>query len=285
MTAQPDQRVLGLSRKARRLVFPMLGLALVVILVGSVMTRGDGAVAGSVVGGDLHAVSELDDRLFVGGHAGAGSFENSGAWTQIATLDDKDVMGWAQTDDALLAGGHGGLYRSTDDGSAFAAVGGLPVSDVHALGASGERVYVGSPEVGVMVSDDGGRSFVAVSDAGRDFMGTIWVDPTNPDVAVAPSMQSGAVKTLDGGATWTSLGSSSGSMAIAVDPSGLRIAAIGMDGAELSEDAGATWVSLDVPRGTSAITYTADGDLVVAALAGDRAQVYTSVGGRWKLLA
>ena len=285
MPAQPRDRVLGLSAKARRLVLPLMAFTIVLIVVGTLVTRGRAAGDGPRVGGDLHAVGELNDQLFAGGHNGAGRTTISGGWTQIVTLDDKDVMGWAQTGEALLAGGHGGLYRSLDDGSTFAVVDNLPVSDVHALGAVGERVYIGSPELGVVVSDDAGTTFAPVSDSGRDFMGTIWVDPTNLEVAIASSTQAGVVKTTDGGATWTGLGSSSGSMAVTVDTSGRRMVAIGMEGAESSDDGGDSWEPLEVPEGTTAATYTSAGELVVAVLSGERAQLYTSVNGQWDLLA
>lgn len=284
MPIQPRDRVLGLSAKARRLVYPLLAVTVVVIVVGTLATRGSAERDGPRVGGDLHAVGEVGDRLFAGGHNGAAYRATSGAWTQINALDDKDVMAWAQAGVSLLAGGHGGLYRSLDNGSTFDVVQDLPVSDVHAVGAVGDRVYVASPELGVVVSDDGGKTFESASAAGLDFMGTIWVDPSDPDVAIAPSMQSGVVKTTDGGATWASLGTSSGSMAAAVDASGQRIVTIGMDGSESSNDSGATWKPLEVPAGTSAATYTSDGELVVAVLSGERAQLYTSMNGNWDLL-
>lgn len=283
MTNQTSDRKWGLSPKARRFALPAFAVALIVILVGTLL-RGNETGAGPVVGGDLHAVGELGDRMFVGGHGGAGYRAGTGGWSQIDTLDDKDIMGWAQSDAGLLAGGHAGLYRSRDDGSTFEAVPGLPVRDVHALGAAGKRVYVGSPEGGILVSDDGGTTFTQRSTTGQDFMGTIWIDPFNPDVAIAPSMKSGAVKTTDGGASWISMGSSSGAMAVAVDSTGQNLVAIGMDGAETSVDGGATWASVDVPKGASAAAYTSRGELVVAVLLGDRAGVYTEANGTWDLL-
>lgn len=69
-------------------------------------------------------------------------------------------------------------------------------------------------------------------------MGSIWVDPADPDVAIAPSMLAGVVKTTAGGRTWSSLGSPTGSMAVAVDARGERLVAIGMDGADASSDGG-----------------------------------------------
>ena len=97
-------------------------------------------------------------------------------------------------------------------------------------------------------------------------------------------MQAGVVKTTDGGATWTGLGSPSGSTAVAVDASGRRMVAIGMEGAESSDDGGGTWKPLDVPKGTTAATYTSGDGVVVAVLSGERAQLYTAVNGQGDLL-
>lgn len=282
-TDMAKNRILGLSPKARRLVLPLVAIAVVVVMVGSVTTRRGASddQGGPAVGGDLHAVGQLGNRLFVGGHGGAGFRTPAGGWTQIDSLDNKDVMAWAASGKTIFAGGHAGLYNSTDDGSHFAPVAGLPIADVHALGASGRRIYIGSPQAGILVSDDSGSNFEKVSSVGRDFMGTIWIDPANPDIAIAPSMQAGAVKTTDGGATWTAMGTSSGSMAVAVDPAGSNIVAIGMGGAERSTDGGASWSPTDVPSGTSAAAYTPQNDLVTGVLSGDRAEVYQFIAGKW----
>ena len=289
MTAPSSDRIFGLSPRARQFVVPILILAVLVIVVGTYLNQksdnGNGSGSGPVVGGDLHAVGQADDRLFVGGHGGAGYREPAGGWTQIDSLDDKDVMGWADTGKSLLAGGHAGLYLSTDDGSTFDSVPGLPVSDVHGLGAAGDVVYLASPEGGLLVSTDGGETFEQRSSQGTDFMGTIWVDPSNPQVAIAPSMQDGAVKTNDGGRAWTALGSGMGSMAVAVDDGGRTLFVIGMGDAQASTDGGATWSTETIPGGTSAAFYTTDGKLVVAALDGDRADVYEQVGTRWNQLS
>lgn len=118
-----------------------------------------------------------------------------------------------------------------------------------------------------------------------DFMGTIWVDPSNPDVAIAPSMQNGAVKTTDGGRSWTAMGSGMGSMSVAVDEGGRSLFVIGMGDAQVSTDGGATWTSATIPDDTSAAFYTADGKLVVGVLDGDRADVYEQVDSKWNPLS
>lgn len=283
MSSSVDRHIIGLSPRARRLVVPVFAIAIAIIAVGTFVNRDSEPTdaSGPVVGGDLHAVSALGSRLFVSGHAGAGYRASSDGWTQIATLEGKDVMGWTQSGRILLAGGHGGLYISDDDGTTFASVPGLPLSDVHGLGGRGSTVYLASPEAGVLVSVDGGKTFVPRSDAGRDFMGSIWVDPSDPDVAIAPSMQDGAVRTSDGGRTWAPLGSPSGSMAVAVDSTGTNLVALDSGGAQQSADGGQTWTALAVPEGTAAASYTAQGDLVVAARTGDRANVFRQTLDGW----
>ena len=286
MVKSGDKQILGLSRRARRFVLPILAVAVAVILVGQFTVfkgvGGDGS--GPRVGDDLHALTELGSALYVGGHGGASRRVEDGEWTQIDSLDDKDVMGWAITGDQILAGGHQGLYVSTDEGSSFTPAPDFAGVDVHALGASGAVVYLASPAGGVLVSTDAAENFEMRSDVGTAFMGSIWVDPDDPDVAIAPSMQSGAMKTTDGGQTWSALGSPMGAMSVAADGSGRNLVVMGMGEAAQSDDGGATWASLDVPAGTSAATYTAEGDLLAAVLSDERASVFRSAAGRWEPL-
>ena len=120
------------------------------------------------------------------------------------------------------------------------------------------------------MSTDGAKTFTKRGAAGQDFMGSIWIDPANPDVAIAPSMQQGAVKTVDGGRTWSPLGSAMGSMAVAVDPSGTNLVAIGMDGAQQSSDGGATWtVGAGWPALFDGLSTPVIADDIIVAGAGD----------------
>jgi hypothetical protein len=259
----------------------------VAAVVAAIWTPGDGAEvqgSGPVVGGDLHAVFTAGERTFMSGHAGAGYSDQPGAWTQIASLDDKDAMGWAQTSDALLVGGHGGLYRSTDDGESFTADVAVPDgTDVHGLGAAGSTVYLSTPDQGLYVSTDGGETF-ARRGSMPALMGPVLVNPNNPDDAIAADMQTGAVRTIDGGQTWQPLGGPSSAMSVAQDPTDNReLVVIGMDDAAISRDGGRTWEAFDVPEATAAATYTPSGVVVVATLNGDRAHTYRFVRGEWRL--
>lgn len=247
----------------------------------------DGNAATPFVGGDLHVVASYDGRLFVGGHQGAATTDSNGNWTQLNSLSNKDAMAWARSSKGILVGGHQGLYVSTDQGQNYEpAATNLQVTDVHALGASGETVYLASPQAGLFTSTDGGRTFTLVSDTGRGFMGSIAVDPRDPSHAIAPDMQAGAVVTTDGGKTWQALGGPSGGMAVAWNPRDLQdIVVIGMGGSARSHDGGKTWDNLTVPEGTSATAFSDQGDLVVAALDGDQASVYEQSGNTWTLHA
>ncbi|MDQ3991945.1 MAG: hypothetical protein M3245_06535 [Actinomycetota bacterium] len=211
------------------------------------------------VGGDLHSlvVDPTTGRLYVGGHGGvAGSDDQGRTWRQIDSLDGADAMGWAFTDGAILVGGHPGIFASTDGGATFEQRNeGLPATDIHALGSDASTVYAASPQVGVLVSHDTGAGWEVVTEgAGQSFMGRILVDPAEPDHLIAPDMQGGAVESIDGGTTWSSLGGGGGAMWVSWeegDPGHLIVSAMGS--ATESTDGGATWNPIEVPEGASIV--------------------------------
>lgn len=276
-----------------------IGAAVALAVAGGatfLAVRGDGNNAGGstaapVVGGDLHTLTSIDDALYVGGHAAVAVSRDGGrAWQQVPSLEDADAMGWAQTSDALLVGGHPGLFRSTDGGASFTPVtGDGAVPDAHALGAAGDTLYVGSPQAGLMVSEDGGDSWeTRNAEAGQSFMGTILVDPADPERLLATDMSNGLLASSDGGRNWTPLGGPEGTMAAAWDPTDpARIVVVGMSESAISSDGGQTWEPLAVPAGTSAATFSADGQTIyTAALDGETAITSASAdGGRtWNRL-
>ena len=113
MSKPADKRILGLSPRARRVVVPFLAIAVVLIAIAylSGRTSDEPSGAGPIVGGDAHAVGDLESRGFVGGRGSAGYRASPGGWTRIDPLDTKDVIGWASTGSKVLAGGHAGGRR------------------------------------------------------------------------------------------------------------------------------------------------------------------------------
>ena len=244
------------------------------------------------VGGDLHTLTAVGDRLYVTGHEGAGVSMNGGeSWLPIPSLANTDVMGWSTTSTALLVGGHPGLFRSTDGGATFTKITFYgDVSDVHSIGASGDTVYLASPQAGLLISTDGGKSWaLRNAQVGQGFMGSMLVDPGNPQRVIAPDMQTGLVVSNDGGVTWTSMGGPMGAMSVAWNPIDReQMTAIGMGSAALSNDGGGTWKELSLPQGSSAVAYSADGQkLYVASLIGVNAQIFTSAdeGKNWNAVS
>lgn len=177
-----------------------------------------------------------------------------------------------------LVGGHGGLYRSIDDGQ-FHQIQGLPVSDVHGLGAQGDTIYVASPQGGVFASQDGGRSWSARGAAGAAIMGTILIDSSDSRRLVAADMAAGVVASADGGKSWRRLGGPAGATSVDRDPrDARRLVAVGTGGAELSNDGGLTWTGLPADKGTAAVSFLPGSprNLIAAALDGDKASVFVS---------
>ena len=295
--AKAAQRAAQARRAARRRRWIRWGAAAAAVLavtggITILVTRGEESSAPVAraprVGGDLHAITAIGDALYVSGHeAAAVSHDGGRQWRQITSLDGADAMGWAVTGDAVLAGGHPGLYRSTDNGTTFAKLtGAATVPDAHALGGSGDTVYLGSPQAGLMASTDGGQSWQPRNaQAGRSFMGTILVDPANRDRLIAPDMSQGLVSSTDGGRAWKPLGGPTAAMAVTWNPGDTRqIIAVGSTGSARSSDGGTTWQKVQMPAGVSAVTYDSAGSTVyAAALDGDRAALYrsTDAGTTW----
>lgn len=275
------------ARRRRRMIAAGAAIVAAGVLATIILTRTDDSqpssvpTAAPVVGGDLHTVAVVGGSLFVGGHEAVAVSRDAGQrWTPISSLANADAMGWAVTTDAVLVGGHPGLFKSTDNAATFTkANGSAAIEDVHGLGAAGDTVYAASPQSGLLVSTDGGATWtIRNQQAGRSFMGTLLVDPKDPQRVIAPDMQNGIVATDDGGRSWRSLGGPAGAMAIAWNPAHINdMIAVGMDGGAISRDGGATWAPVQMPPSISAVAYTADGaTMYAAALQDGRAHTYAS---------
>ena len=138
----------------------------------------------------------------------------------------------------------GGLWKTTDGGLTWAAVGDgqFKTSSVGAVAVAPSNpdvVYVGFGEVqlrgnviqgdGVYKSTDGGKTFAAVGLAATRTIGRIRVHPVNPDIVwvaalgepYAKTPDRGVYKSTDGGKTWTrvlSRDDGTGAVDLVVDP-------------------------------------------------------------------
>jgi hypothetical protein len=245
------------------------------------------SVARPVVGGDLHSlvVDPSDsDTIYVGSHEGVSVSTDGGAsWEVMASLEGADAMGWAFTDDAIFVGGHPGLSVSTDGGETFEVRNeGLVSTDVHALGAGEDVVYVGLAGLGTFASTDGGATWEERNDRmGGAFMGRIVVDPADDDHIIAPDMESGVVESTDGGRSWDPL-NVQGVSWVSWDASDRdRIIVTAQGEAAESTDGGGSWDTFEVPDGVTFVEISPHdpGLLVAAALEAPEAVVYVSTDG------
>ncbi len=273
-----------------------IGIAVVALSLGSSLPLANassipsGSMMNQVYVGDhLHTMTVMGNRFFMTGHQSAGMSSNGGkTWTAISSLNGADVMSWTTASKMILAGGHNGLFRSTDNGETFKKTKFYgSTSDVHAIGASGKFVYMGSPQVGFLMSTDGGTTWkMRNSKVGQSFMGSMLVDPKNPTRIIAPDMSAGLAMSSDSGLTWSSLGGPGGPMAVAWNSKNIKeIVAIGMMSGGISMDAGKTWKEIPLPSGAAAIDFAPDGKKIyLGVLVGTKAQLYTSVnqGKSWQ---
>jgi len=287
---RPGRRPPPRPRSGRTLMAGLVVVGLGVV-AAIVLTRGDTGPSfpgHPFVGGDLHSLvmaPATTSRLYVGGHEGvAVSADGGRTWRQIESLDGADAMGWAFTDEGALVGGHPGLFVSDDGGQTFRQQNaGLPATDIHALGSGEGVIYAASPQLGVFASLDGGASWELQTDqVGQAFMGSILVDPQDPNHLVAPDMQAGAVQSSDGGRSWSALGGVPGAMWVSWDPADTDLIVVsGMGQAALTRDGGRTWAQLPVPEGASVVEIDAnDPDTLYAGvLEGTEAVVWISRDG------
>ena len=103
------------------------------------------------------------------------------------------------------AGGRGGTFRSDDGGISWRRQGsystiGLYYQEIFVDPVNPDRVY--SMDVRTMVSNDGGRTFSALGEAGKHVDNhALWADPDDPDHLLIGS-DGGLYESFDGGSTY-----------------------------------------------------------------------------------
>ena len=150
--------------------------------------------------------------------------------------------------------------------------------------------------VGVLTSDDGGRTWMRQTGTGFDTSSVpaIAVHPQNRDTAWAGTLGKGIFKTSDGGSRWTAASTGLGDLnveALAVDPTrpDVLYAGTGSKGVYKSRDGGATWAASNSGmKATEEVKALAvnpgQPDLVYAGSYAAGVYASTNGGGSWTLI-
>jgi uncharacterized protein (TIGR03437 family) len=179
-----------------------------------------------------------------------------------------------------------GFVAATVAGTAAAAAGGPPISDVSAIaldpvhqGTIYAGVYSGPTPGGVYKSTDGGNTWTllnADTNVVTDVRAVV-VDPLTPATVYAGATYAGILKSTDGGATWNSMNRGLGSLpsveCLAIDPitpTTLYTCIIG--GIFKSTDGGANWAAANSGLSSTDV-------LGVAVQPGNPSTLYARVNG------
>jgi photosystem II stability/assembly factor-like uncharacterized protein len=213
---------------------------------------------------------------------GAIEFRPLGPWISGRVTRVAGVVGDPLTYYAAYS--QGGVWKSTNGGRHWAPIfDDQPTNSIGSLAIAPSDphvIYVGSGEANIRGNVSLGSGIFRSTDAGKTWehvwktrgqIGTMAVDPRNPDIAFAavlgspfgPNKDRGVYRTIDGGKTWQLVlakDENTGASDVAIDPNNPRIVFAGMwqarrrpwestsggpgSGLYRSADGGATWKQL-----------------------------------------
>jgi photosystem II stability/assembly factor-like uncharacterized protein len=221
-------------------------------------------------------INPKDGALFVATHTGL--FRAAEGERRAIRVADRfqDTMGFTVVGpNRFLGSGHPdgreglppflGLIESRDAGRTWEPISLLGKRDFHVLEVSGRRVYgfgsdFDTKQAGLLVSDDGGRSWDERTPP--EALVSLAIDPVDPDRVVASGEQ-GLYLSTDAGGGWRPLDAGP---ALLAWPAPGRLFAVGFDGSVArSDDAGRSWQEVGQVGGKpAAFEGAAAGELYLA---------------------
>ena len=239
-------------------------------------------------------VNPADRALFIATHTGMFRVPEGERRAKRVADRYQDTMGFTVVGpDRFLGSGHPdgreklppflGLIQSRDAGETWKPISLLGKRDFHVLEAEGRRVYgfgsdFQSREAGLLVSDDGGRSWEERTPP--ETLISLAIDPDDPDGVVA-SGEEQLYASTDAGRGWRPLG---GEASLLAWPSSDALFAVAPEGAVVrSRDGGRNWREVgDV--GAEAAAFEANGpDELYVALHDGTIKLSKDGGASWSV--
>ncbi len=193
------------------------------------------------------------------------------------------------TPSTLYVGDGGGVFKSTDSGSTWAATNaGLTNLIVQALAinpSTPSTLYAGTDGGGVFKSTDSGGTW---ANAGLSSVFALAIDPSAPSTLYAGTFSDGVFKSTDSGGTWTHTNAELTNPrvnSLAINPSNPATLYVGTDGGVLkSTNSGGTWAPANTGLTSPFVQALAINPAAPATLyAGTGSGVFKSTdsGGTW----
>lgn len=285
-------RAASRNRRIVPLVVAASALALTLFVIFAPRGSGGGHDAAPTLGEHLHSLLAFDGtRLLVGTHgASALSSDGGKSLAVVAGLDGVDAMESAasRSGGTLIVAGHDGAKLSADGGKTWEPYGTtLPGTDIHALAldsADAKHAVAYVAGIGIFETTDGGRTWRQTTNPPAEPMGTGIIDGKT---MLLPAASGSISKSIDHGATWTTLGRDVGGMTLAADPaSAAHLFLSGSGPLFVSNDAGTTWHERTLPAGAQIVVPGGRSTLYAAGYGDDkRARTWSSDDGGTTWLA
>lgn len=159
----------------------------------------------------IHNLMLTDTGLLLGTHQGLWLQQGTGSPVRVGT-SHFDVMGLALASNRLISSGHPGvgeqqvndlgLRGSNDQGKTWNNISLFGKVDFHRLVTSGTTVMgVSSQDGALLRSEDSGKTWQTLANSN---LYDLAMDPTDPSMIVGTT-QSGPVRSVDGGKTFTAI--------------------------------------------------------------------------------
>ncbi len=214
--------------------------------------------------GNLYAGTQ-GGGFFVGVPTTPTNITWSASNTGLANTTVNDVVESRSNPSVLYAATHNNVYRSTDSGSTWSAVG-VDLSGLRIItlaidhNTTPETIYAGTHQ-GVYKVEDGTSTWREVNNGiSAHHITDLAIDSINPNLQYASTLGSGVLKTTDAGTTWlyTNAGISDlKALAIAVDGSNVYVGTQ-FSGTYKSIDGGNNWTDAHDGLGSPLVTHIID---------------------------